>query len=1038
MGCGASKSLPVEFDEVSKTWHAVCQSRDFLKPGTKVQVSPEKRTGWKTIRIFVSSTFKDFNAEREVLVKEVFPDLRAWCQERRLHLVECDLRWGVPKNTSDELVLRTCLEEIDRCIKENNMPYFINMTSERVGWIPKTGDVPPNLLDQYCLVFGLSVTEMEIIHGAYKKINPNSIFMLRDSSFLKDLPPDHQKKFLDDTDDLELSRKKLSALKIKITERFPKERVVHYSVNFDGIDDRGKTKLTVDDTFKSRVKEFFKERIDMQYPKGELQEVTQDKYLQARNAHEAFMKEKAEIVLGRDALVQQITEHLENGDVDVPMLILGDPGSGKSSVMARVADTMDEKARKNEIPGVRDKMRWSVFYHFVGAVPGSTDAEQMIRRLLKELDIVKEESQMPKDLEAACQLCMSVLSNTETKPVILVIDALNQLDDDPEALNMTFIPQKLAPYVRCVFSMIPGTPQHKTLISRESKPKEVFVQPLDIAAREQIIDTFFATFNKQLDRIQFSRLMGKKATDNPLWLSIALEELRVYGDFGGVTDKIDSLKEDLLGLLGQVLERFEAETGGSLLVATLCMIEVSKGGLLESELLLLLADEENLMPPEEAEATEKGDKEASEKKQNSTDVLPYFKWASVYRVLRPFLRPYGQSGEGRLDFYHRSLSKAIRQKYFGGQDEKTNDGKVKLWYDWWHGKLADFFMKTDNIERKVEELPFHLIKLGDKERLATVLTDWQVFDMLYHEEWSTALNAYWRNAGGKDQIKYCYIEAVRNDENSPEFNESQMALRYERVARIFVQAGLYDEGQALAEKAIKLEETLLGKRPERMASLCGLMSHVWDQKCKLHEFIMLNQKGETWNTISWGFKSIDYLKPLADASEETKFKMAIEMMRVSFSLSTWITLGGSPQLSPTEARKLGNEYLADAKNVFKSRNDIGKLAEAVMTQAILMGSAKTEQIKLYEEAAKLCVQAYGDKCVLAARLKINTGIYWEEIGNYYKAYEFFRNYALICEEVMGPENPKTIRGWNILNESTYKAIAQELGHNNQPYTEVED
>ncbi len=30
-----------------------------------------RRTNWKTIRIFVSSTFKDFHREREILVKEV-------------------------------------------------------------------------------------------------------------------------------------------------------------------------------------------------------------------------------------------------------------------------------------------------------------------------------------------------------------------------------------------------------------------------------------------------------------------------------------------------------------------------------------------------------------------------------------------------------------------------------------------------------------------------------------------------------------------------------------------------------------------------------------------------------------------------------------------------------------------------------------------------------------------------------------------------------------------------------------------------------
>ncbi len=30
---------------------------------------------------------------------------------------------------------------------------------------------------------------------------------------------------------------------------------------------------------------------------------------------------------------------------------------------------------------------WHVFYHFVGAVPGSTELERMLKRLLKELKV---------------------------------------------------------------------------------------------------------------------------------------------------------------------------------------------------------------------------------------------------------------------------------------------------------------------------------------------------------------------------------------------------------------------------------------------------------------------------------------------------------------------------------------------------------------------------------------------------------------------------------------------------------------------------
>ncbi len=56
------------------------------------------------------------------------------------------------------------------------------------------------------------------------------------------------------------------------------------------------------------------------------------------------------------------------------------------------------------------------------------------------------------------------------------------------------------------------------------------------------------------------------------------------------------------------MERFEKENGGELVVATLCLLEVSQRGLLETELLQILADEDNLAPRENAkdEGAEKG------------------------------------------------------------------------------------------------------------------------------------------------------------------------------------------------------------------------------------------------------------------------------------------------------------------------------------------------------------------------------------------------------------------------------------------------
>jgi nephrocystin-3 len=53
--------------------------------------------GWKTVRVFISSTFRDMRAECDHLVKVVFPALRERLEKYRVHLIDIDLRWGVTK-----------------------------------------------------------------------------------------------------------------------------------------------------------------------------------------------------------------------------------------------------------------------------------------------------------------------------------------------------------------------------------------------------------------------------------------------------------------------------------------------------------------------------------------------------------------------------------------------------------------------------------------------------------------------------------------------------------------------------------------------------------------------------------------------------------------------------------------------------------------------------------------------------------------------------------------------------------------------------
>ena len=67
---------------------------------------------WRTVKVFISSTFRDMQGERDHLVRFVFPRLREELLKRRIHLVDVDLRWGV---TSEQDALEVCKEIIDEC-----------------------------------------------------------------------------------------------------------------------------------------------------------------------------------------------------------------------------------------------------------------------------------------------------------------------------------------------------------------------------------------------------------------------------------------------------------------------------------------------------------------------------------------------------------------------------------------------------------------------------------------------------------------------------------------------------------------------------------------------------------------------------------------------------------------------------------------------------------------------------------------------------------------------------------------------------------
>lgn len=182
---------------------------------------------WRRYNIFISSTFKDMDYERDVIKFRVIPELNRRYRDSRVELQAIDLRLGVntahlTEEESERKVLSVCTSCIDSA-----RPFFIGLIGHRYGWVPsekRWQEFISSLSDDEAQLLsdtaGCSVTEMEIVYGALSQSkfdNSHVLFFLRDEDSYKNIPPEIKSGFYDNSSD---SEEKLTALKTKIIRLF--------------------------------------------------------------------------------------------------------------------------------------------------------------------------------------------------------------------------------------------------------------------------------------------------------------------------------------------------------------------------------------------------------------------------------------------------------------------------------------------------------------------------------------------------------------------------------------------------------------------------------------------------------------------------------------------------------------------------------------------------------------------------------------------------------------------------------------------------
>lgn len=286
--------------------------------------------------VFISSTFRDMQFERDAVQTRVLPRLNDFLSRYAETARFGDLRWGV--NTTDlesddssKKVLRVCLDQIDDC-----KPYMIVFIGERYGWIPSR-----ELLREAALLKGMqaekieentSVTELEIEYGAllHPDLEGRILFYFRnpfDDSKMT------EKEKADYRAESPLHAERVEKLKKTILEKYP-SYVRTYDVFFDEKERKLKGLEGLTDCIYEDLKRIFD--IDLTYlnslPKP-LRAVQNAHAYFTDIAKDSFPRAQAQLPVFRQPPLPLQLARFENAPLFE--VITGEHGAGSKTVMAQ-------------------------------------------------------------------------------------------------------------------------------------------------------------------------------------------------------------------------------------------------------------------------------------------------------------------------------------------------------------------------------------------------------------------------------------------------------------------------------------------------------------------------------------------------------------------------------------------------------------------------------------------------------------------------------------------------------------------------------
>ncbi|KAF2895446.1 hypothetical protein ILUMI_10727 [Ignelater luminosus] len=405
------------------------------------------------------------------------------------------------------------------------------------------------------------------------------------------------------------------------------------------------------------------------------------------------------VFYGREEDLERIRNYMLD-DSDKPLVLYGEGGCGKTSLLAKAASMSTAKE------WFKNKRPVSVI-RFLGTTPDSSALTPTLISICQQIsyNFTLPFESIPDDLVPLTAHFKQLLTMAnEQQPFVLFLDSVDQLTGTQD--KVSWLPTRLPPYCKLIVAC--ACEQSNPDVSREyfilRKMIDVEEQFIEVTAlgedlAMQVIKMWMRKACRDLTNYQWRLVSNAIAKCSlPIFVKLVFAEICRWRSY--TKPQETHLASTVMDSIMMLFERIEKQHGRILVFHALAYITAAKSGLSESELEDLISLDDKVLD------------DVYQYHLPPVRRIPPLLWTRIRNDLPNYLSEREADGVSVMNWYHRQFRDTARERYFKNMNMAM----------YFHSNIADYYLGIWGGGKpkpfKYTEIQRHRFNLTDKEGIA--------------------------------------------------------------------------------------------------------------------------------------------------------------------------------------------------------------------------------------------------------------------------------------------------------------------------------